>query len=106
MEKINLIELINKIKEPWEPQNIVLVDETALRIAKIEGAYNWHTHREEDEFFLVLKGKIFIDTEEGSIELNEMEGYLVKKGTRHRSRTEKPAWILLIEPLKTKTKGE
>ncbi len=106
MEKINLIELINKIKEPWEPKNIVLVDETALRIAKIEGAYNWHTHREEDEFFLVLKGKIFIDTEEGSIELNEMEGYLVKKGTRHRSRTEKPAWILLIEPLKTKTKGE
>lgn len=106
MEKINLIELISKIKEPWEPKNIVLVNETALRIAKIEGAYNWHTHREEDEFFLVLKGKIFIDTEEGSIELNEMEGYLVKKGTRHRSRTEKPAWILLIEPLKTKTKGE
>lgn len=106
MEKINLIELINKIKEPWEPQNIVLVDETALRIAKIEGAYNWHIHREEDEFFLVLKGKIFIDTDEGSIELNEMEGCLVKKGTRHRSRTEKPAWILLIEPIKTKTKGE
>ena len=106
MEKINLIELINKIKEPWEPQNIVLIDETALRIAKIEGAYNWHIHREEDEFFLVLKGKIFIDTEEDSIELNEMEGYLVKKGTRHRSRTKKPAWILLIEPIKTKTKGE
>ena len=106
MKKINLQKLIKEIKEPWEPQNIVLVDETAIRIAKIEGAYNWHIHREEDEFFLVLKGEIFIDTEEGSIELNEMEGYLVKKGTRHRSRTEKPAWILLIEPIKTKTKGE
>ena len=106
MKKINLQKLIKEIKEPWEPQNIVLIDETALRIAKIEGAYNWHTHREEDEFFLVLKGKIFIDTEEGSIELNEMEGYLVKKGIRHRSRTEKPAWILLIEPIRTKTKGE
>ena len=106
MEKINLQKLIKEMKKPWEPQNVVLVDETALRIAKIEGAYNWHIHREEDEFFLVLKGKIFIDTEEGSIELNEMEGYLVKKGTRHRSRTKKPAWILLIEPIKTKTKGE
>ena len=106
MEKINLQKLIKEMKKPWEPQNVVLVDETALRIAKIEGAYNWHIHREEDEFFLVLKGKIFIDTEEGSIELNEMEGYLVKKGTRHRSRTEKPAWVLLIEPIKTKRKGE
>ena len=106
MKKISLKELIKEIKETWEPRNIAFINGTALRIAKIEGAYNWHTHLNEDEFFLVIKGKIFIDTEDGSNELNEMEGYLVKKGIRHRSRTEKPAWILLIEPIRTKTKGE
>ncbi|MCK4357280.1 MAG: cupin domain-containing protein [Candidatus Cloacimonetes bacterium] len=106
MKKINLLKIIKEIKETWEPRNVAFINGAALRIAKIEGAYNWHTHRNEDEFFLVLKGKVFIDTEDGSIELNEMEGYLVKKGTRHRSRTEKPAWILLIEPIRTKTKGE
>ncbi|MCK4338525.1 MAG: cupin domain-containing protein [Candidatus Cloacimonetes bacterium] len=106
MKKISLKELIKEIKETWEPRNVAFINETALRIAKIEGAYNWHTHLNEDEFFLVLKGKICIDTEDGSTELNEMEGYLVKKGIRHRSRTEKPAWILLIEPIRTKTKGE
>ena len=54
----------------------------------------------------MLKGKIFIDTEEGSVELKENEGYLVERGKRHRSRSEKSAWILLIEQIKTKTKGE
>ena len=106
MAKINLKELIDKVREPWQPIDVAYVNETALRIAKIEGAYNWHTHRDEDELFLVLKGKIYIDTEEGSVELKEKDGYLVKKGTRHRSRSEKPAWILLVEPIKTKTKGE
>ncbi len=106
MKKINLMEYIKKIPDPWQPRDIVYINETALRIAKIKGSYDWHTHQKEDEFFLVLKGKIFIDTEEGSVELKENEGYLVEKGKRHRSRAEKPAWIVLIEPVRTKTKGE
>jgi mannose-6-phosphate isomerase-like protein (cupin superfamily) len=106
MAKISLKELINKTKEPWQPMDVAYINETALRIAQIHGEYNWHTHRDEDEFFLVLKGKIYIDTEEGSTELKENEGYVVRRGTRHRSRAEKPAWILLVEPIKTKTKGE
>ena len=106
MAKISLKKIIAQVKETWQPMDIVYINDSALRIAKIEGAYAWHTHRNEDEFFLVLKGKIYIDTEDGSVELKEHEGYLVRRGTRHRSRAEKPAWILLIEPIKTKTKGE
>ncbi len=106
MAKINFEELIGRIKDPWEPQDIVLLNETMLRVAKIEGAYHWHTHQNEDELFLVLKGKIFIDTSEESVELNKGEAFLVRKGTRHRSRANVPSWILLIEPERTKTKGD
>lgn len=106
MTKISLKNLIKEVHEPWQPRDVAYINESAIRIAKIEGAYDWHTHQDEDEFFLVLKGKIFIDTEERSVELKEHEGFLVRRGTRHRSRAEKPAWILLIEPIKTKTKGE
>lgn len=106
MKKVRLKELIKDIKEPWQAMDAVYVNDIALRVAKIQGEYNWHTHQKEDEFFLVLKGKIYIDTDKGSVELKENEGYLVEKGKRHRSRAEKPAWILLIEPTKTKTTGE
>lgn len=106
MSKVILQEIIEKVKEKWEPEDVAFINDTALRLAKLEGTYQWHTHPKEDEFFLVLKGKVFIDTKiHGTIELNEMEGYLVKRGTRHRSRTEKPAWVLLIEPTCTITKG-
>ena len=99
MKKVNLLELIEKAKEPWQIVDVVTVNKSALRIAKIEGAYQWHTHQKEEEFFLVLKGKIFIDTNKyGTIELNEMESYLVEKGLRHRSRAEESAWVLLVEP--------
>jgi mannose-6-phosphate isomerase-like protein (cupin superfamily) len=106
MKKIKLKDIIKDVKEPWQIKDIAYINDTALRIAKIHGVYNWHTHRDEDEFFIVLKGKITIDTEEGAVELRENEGYLVKKGKRHRSRAKKPAWILLVEPTKTKTLGE
>ncbi|MBN2244950.1 MAG: cupin domain-containing protein [Candidatus Aminicenantes bacterium] len=106
MQKINFHEVIDSIKEPWEPKDIAHVGNAALRVAMIHGVFDWHAHRQEDELFFVLKGKIYIDTEKETIELNEMEGFLVKKGIRHRSRSDAPAWVLLFEPKKTKTKGE
>ena len=106
MKIINFHDIIKSIKDPWEPKDIAFVSDAALRVAMIHGAYDWHTHTHEDELFFVLKGKIYIDTEQQTIELNEMEGFLVKKGIRHRSRSDNPAWVLLFEPKKTKTKGE
>ncbi len=106
MTKISFKETVKRLKEAWQPQDLLYVNDTALRIAKIHGAYNWHTHQKEDEFFLVVKGKIFIDLENESVELKEGEGFLVNKGSRHRSRAPKPAYVLLIEPSATKTKGE
>ncbi len=107
MRKVNLIKLIEKAQKSWQVLDVITIDKTALRIVKIDGSYRWHSHRNEDEFFLVLQGKIFIDIEnEVSIELNEMEGFKVKKGTRHRSRSGEPAWVLVVEPVETKTLGE
>lgn len=107
MPKISLKEFANeRIKEFWQPYEIAFVDSVALRLAKIQGAYNWHTHKDEDEFFLVVEGEISIETEEETVNLKEGEGYLIKRRLRHRSKSEHPATILLIEPKKTKTKGE
>jgi mannose-6-phosphate isomerase-like protein (cupin superfamily) len=106
MNRISFKKILKDLTEPWQPKDIAYVNKTALRIAKIEGVYRWHTHRNEDEFFIVLKGKISIDMQGTTVELGENEGYLVKRGTRHRSRADEPAWVLLVEPIKTKTKGE
>ncbi|MCK4306711.1 cupin domain-containing protein [candidate division WOR-3 bacterium] len=104
MGKINFKKY--SIKGIWKPQEIGFVDSTALRIVKLKGDYKWHRHKKEDEFFLVVKGLIFIDTEKEIVELKEWEGYLVKAGLKHRSRAPEVATVLVIEPIKTKTMGE
>ena len=106
MEKIKLNDIVKAVEEPWQPKDVAFINDTALRIAKIEGEYHWHTHRDEDELFIVLKGTVHIDTEEDTVTLKENEAFLVKRGKRHRSRADKAAWILLVEPIRTKTKGE
>lgn len=106
MPKVSFAEVAKKIDEAWRPQDIAYVNDTCLRMAKIHGTYDWHLHRSEDEFFLVIKGEIFIDFEKDSVHLKEGEGLLVKRATKHRSRADKPAWVLLVEPTATKTLGE
>ena len=109
MNKIIINEFIQRCNEVWAVHDLTFVNNTALRMAKLLGAYGWHTHQNEDEFFLVVKGKVLIDTnsDDGTVELKENEGYVVKKGVRHRSRTmdNEPAWVLLVEPRETRTKG-
>ncbi len=106
MEKINLRAAGRRIGGFWQPHEIALVNNTALRLAKILGAYDWHVHKSQDEFFLVVEGEVSVETEEGTVNLKEGEGCLVKRGMSHRSKSDNPATILLIEPISTVTKGE
>jgi len=105
MKKIVVSQLIEQVRDKWEPEDVCFINDTAMRVAKLEGAYQWHTHPGEDELFMVVKGRVCIDSEDGNVELNENECVVVPRGVRHRSRTDEPAWVLLVEPTKTKTKG-
>ncbi len=105
--KISIKKIFEEKEEFWVPIEIANIEDVAIRVAKIQGEYPFHTHSEGDEFFYVVKGEIFIDTEDGTINLKEGEGFLVKRGIRHRSLANIPSIILLIEPkrLITKPKG-
>jgi len=103
--KISINKIIEKI-DFWSPEEIIKIGNISIRVAKIQGEYPFHVHEEGDEFFLVLKGEIFIDTEEGTINLKEGEGFMVKKGIKHRSRATIPSVIMLVEPSDVNTKGK
>jgi len=36
------------------------VNGSVARIGIVEGEYHWHNHENDDEFFFVLSGKLFI----------------------------------------------
>lgn len=89
----------------WSPVDVAYINDWVLRAASVKGEFHWHTHK-DDEFFLVYKGKIIIQTENGNIELSEGEGYVVPKGVSHCPISEERAVVLLLEPRSLNTKGE
>ena len=63
----------------------------------IEGEYHWHQHTDDDEFFYVVEGKLLIDLEGRTVELEPRQGFVVPKGVLHRTRAPKRTIILMVE---------
>jgi len=85
------------LSELWSPRVIAEVDDAYIKVAKIHGSLAWHSHENEDELFLVLKGALRIEMESGSVQLNEGEMFVVPKGVRHNPVADEECHILLIE---------
>ena len=75
-------------------------------LVKVQGEFNWHSHADTDDFFLVLKGQIIIEMKEGDITLNAGEMYVVPAGVEHRPVAKEEAHLLLIEPKETPNTGD
>jgi len=97
LEKINVPKIINECKDEWYNETLTNVNNSAVRIGIVKGEYHWHKHDNDDEFFFVLEGKLFIDLEDRTIELNPFEGYTISKGIVHRTRAEVKTIMLMVE---------
>ncbi len=96
-EIIDVPKIIEECKDEWFNQTLTKVNDSVVRIGIVEGDYHWHKHENEDEFFFVLSGKLFIDLEDKTIELNAYEGITVSKGVMHRPRAPKKTVMLMVE---------
>ena len=85
------------LTELWSPRVGGAGDEAYIKVAKVQGSLVWHSHEAEDELFLVLKGHLRIELEDGTVELDEGELFVVPKGVRHNPVAEQECHLLLIE---------
>ena len=92
--------------ERWSPKIVAAFNGHDVMLAKLEGAFPWHSHPETDDFFLVLEGHIRIETEQGDVELGPGELCVVPRGVRHRPVAEAEAHVLLIEAAGTPNTGD
>lgn len=86
-----------ELTELWSPRVVGEVDDAYIKVAKVHGSLAWHSHENEDELFLVLKGRLRIEMEDGSVELNEGEMFVVPRGVRHNPVAEQECHLMLIE---------
>lgn len=85
------------LTEFWSPRVIAEVDDAYVKVAKVYGSLTWHSHENEDELFLVLKGRLRIEMEDRAVELGEGEMFVVPKGVRHNPVAEQECHLMLIE---------
>ncbi len=94
------------LTEFWSPRVVAEVDDAYIKVARVHGSLAWHSHDNEDELFLILKGHLRIELEDGAVELDEGQMYVVPKGVRHNPVAEQECHIMLIERKTTKHTGD
>jgi mannose-6-phosphate isomerase-like protein (cupin superfamily) len=94
------------LSDYWSPRVVGEVDDSYVKVAKLKGALAWHSHDQEDELFLVLKGRLRIEMEDVAVDLSEGDMFIVPKGVRHNPVAKDECHILLFERKSTAHTGD
>jgi mannose-6-phosphate isomerase-like protein (cupin superfamily) len=97
LEVIDEKALSNACTYKWFNQTLCRVNESVVRLGVVEGEYHWHKHENDDEFFYVIEGELFIDLEYRTIKLLPRQGFVVPKGVLHRTRAPQRTVMLMVE---------
>jgi mannose-6-phosphate isomerase-like protein (cupin superfamily) len=97
LETIDVQALAQNCTYKWYNETLCAVNDSVVRVGVIEGAYHWHQHEVEDEFFYVVEGRLLIDLEDKTVELAPRQGFVVPRKTRHRTRAPERTVILMVE---------
>ena len=84
--------------EPWFNQTLTRVNDAVVRLGVLEGDFHWHKHDDQDEFFLVLEGRLVIDVDgQDSVTLEPQQGYTVPRGVMHCTHAPVRTAVLMVE---------
>ena len=111
MDIVNLMEKFELINDYWHPRVVGELNNSYVKLAKLKGVFVWHQHHDEDEMFMVVKGKLemcFRDENDECVRtvfINPGEFLIVPKGVRHYPIAEEEVYVMLVEPKTTINTG-
>ncbi len=106
MNAVNLKDKLETFSEHWSPRIVADFNGNDVMVVKVKGEFNWHSHPDTDDFFLVINGQITIKLRDGDVHLSEGELFVVPKGVEHCPVAAEEAELLLIEPHGTPNTGD
>lgn len=109
MEVVNLAERFSRFSEHWNPRIAGEVNNCYVKLAKLQGEFVWHHHAEEDELFLVVKGRLRMKLRppegEREVVIGPGEFLVVPRGTEHLPIADEEVHLVLLEPKSTLNTG-
>lgn len=103
---VSIPDAVDALTVPFQPVDLALANDAIVRLARLQGAFDWHRH-DEDELFLCWEGSFRIELEGAhSATLRAGELFVVPAGTPHRPVADDgPAYTLLLERPETRQRG-
>ena len=105
-EAVTLAQKLTLFSEHWSPKIVSTYNGNEVMVVKFKGAFPWHKHDTTDDFFYVLAGQMRLETEQGNVELEAGDLYVVPKGIMHRPVAEEEVHVMLIEPAGEPNSGD
>lgn len=105
---INLKEKMDQIcGKHCSPVEVARINDQVIRISYINGEFHWHKHKNQDELFYIISGKLVIQIkDQPDITLLKGQMAVVPKGVEHCPKSLQPTFVLLFEPLLLNTHGD
>ena len=106
MQIVNISQKFDLFSEYWHPRIVGELNDSYIKLAKLKGEFVWHQHENEDEMFLVVKGKLLIKLRDRDLWLDEGELVIIPKGVEHCPVAEEEVHVMLLEPKSTLNTGD
>lgn len=104
--KVNLAEKFGRFTDQWSPKIVADLNDSHVKLAKVQGEFVWHQHADEDELFIVVRGELTIELRDGRVTLGPGELIVIPKGVEHRPVAREEVHLMLIEPKSIRHTGD
>jgi mannose-6-phosphate isomerase-like protein (cupin superfamily) len=105
MTVVSVPQSVARLTDAWRPVDLAIANDAIVRLARLDGAFDWH-HHEEDELFLCWDGAFRIEMEgTAPVSLERGDLFVVRAGVEHRPVADAPAYALLLERPETEQRG-
>jgi len=109
MDKVNLAQKFSQFSEHYSPKIVGEINDSYVKLAKLQGDFMWHHHEAEDELFLVVKGELRMKIRENGAErevtIRPGEFIIIPHGVEHFPSANEETHIMLLEPKSTLNTG-
>jgi mannose-6-phosphate isomerase-like protein (cupin superfamily) len=109
MEVVNVAQKLAQFSEYWSPKIAGAVNDSYVKLVKFKGEFVWHHHEQEDELFLVIRGRLRMKLREHGVEREETilpgEFIIVPRGREHMPIADEEVHVMLLEPKTTLNTG-
>lgn len=96
MDKVDIRTELAGLDEFWSQKVLGDANGTVIKVAKGIGEVNWHRHDDQDEVFILYKGRMTMRLRSGDVELEEGQMFVVPRGLEHAPRADEEVWLLLL----------